>query len=118
MLNKSFSIEQPERITYVSLGDEADIWLRKDILSHVDEIGETYYTADEAYMRSSVSLAQIEEDFDLFYEKAALWRVPDAPAPLSVPERIEAIERENAQLSANLIDTQLALCELYEMIGG
>lgn len=36
----------------------------------------------------------------------------------SKDEYIDKIDTENAQLGQELIDTQIALCEVYELIGG
>lgn len=75
------------------------------------------WEADEAYMRCEHSLAEIEADFDAAFALAAEWKQGgNQTRQASELERIELLEKENAELFRQLTDAQLALCELYESL--
>lgn len=125
MLNTTSYNERPEAIEYVQLPDapEADIWLRRNIqeATHKDDDGNVYpvWMAEEAYMRTTAAEAEIAANFDRFFEYAAAWdfRSLHKP-PLTADEKIALLEAQNKELTGALIDTELALCELFETMGG
>lgn len=88
----------------------ADLWMRKNITEVEDpETGAVSYEADEAYMRTSASRAEIEADFEVWYETASNWQPPQ-PTPKPTPEeRIAALERENKALNEQLSSTMEAV---------
>lgn len=122
MLNRVLFNERPDEIAYSPLPDgKADVWIRRNIREFAVEEDESEticvikWTADEAYMRSKVSRAEIESDLDDAFEKAAAWTNEEAAFP-STEERIGLLERENDELFRQLTDTRLALCEIYESL--
>lgn len=44
--------------------------------------------------------------------------VSPTPGDQTIKERIKELEKENAELSEELTAAQMALCEVYEMVGG
>ena len=59
-------MSEPARIMYMPLPDGyADVWLRKNIRSETDDDGTV---ADEVYLRTSISRADVESDFDRFFK--------------------------------------------------
>ncbi|MBR4434976.1 MAG: hypothetical protein IKS90_02640 [Clostridia bacterium] len=118
MIKRTISTEMLDPVVYALLPTgEADIYLRKNVASFTDEIGDIYYCADEAYMRGKLSLYEIETDFDGAFALASAWGNEAPKSRLSAEERIAALEEEKELLSQQLVDTQIALCELYEMLG-
>lgn len=115
MLNHVIYGERPVELEYMKLPDgKADVYLRKNIQAVEDG-----WAADEAYMRCNYTYNDVETNFDRIFDEAAAWKQgDDEPKPTNLLERVEELERENATLVGQLTDTQLALCELYEMIGG
>lgn len=74
--------------------DTADLWMRKNIAEVTDpETGAKSYEADEAYMRTTATEAEITADFDAWYETASAWQ---PPVPEKKPDtqegRITALE--------------------------
>lgn len=105
MVTKAYFTEQPDDIKYMRLpsSDTADLWLRKNIAEVTDpETGAVSYEADEAYMRTTATEAEITADFDAWYETASAW---EPPAPEKKPdtqeERIAALEEAVEQLKEN-----------------
>lgn len=118
MIKKTVSTQRLEPVLYFPLPNgEADIFLRKNVVELLDKTGDVYYEADEAYMRGEIPLYEIEADFDAAYQKAAAFTQRPGVERTEL-ERIQALEEENAGLEEQLNDARLALCELYEMIGG
>lgn len=125
MLNTVVFNELPLALEYVKLPGvpEADIWLRRNIqeATERDDEGNTYpvWIAEEAYIRTTVEEAEVAANFDRFFEYAAAWdfRTIHNP-PLTADEKIALLEAQNKELTGALIDTELALCELFETLGG
>ncbi len=88
----------------------ADLWMRKNIAEVTDpETGAKSYAADEAYMRTTATEAEITADFDAWYETASAWQPPVPPKTPTQEERIVALENENKQLKEQLNDTMDAV---------
>lgn len=125
MLNTVVFNELPLALEYVKLPGvpEADIWLRRNIqeATERDDEGNAYpvWIAEEAYIRTTVEEAEVAANFDRFFEYAAAWdfRTIHKP-PLTADEQIALLEAQNKELTGALIDTELALCELFETLGG
>lgn len=126
MLNKITYSERPEAIIYCALPDgEADIWLRRGIAetTQTDEEGNVTpaYEAEEAFMRTTAEEAEVAKNFDIFFDYAAKWDPSEWQRRQHEPtsaERIAALEKQNNELAAAIVDTELALCELFESMEG
>ncbi|MBR5949115.1 MAG: hypothetical protein IKZ82_10815 [Clostridia bacterium] len=125
--NKIVFDEPPAPLEYINLPTgEGDVWLRRNItqISRQDDEGNSYpaWEAEEAYMRTTAHEAEIAANFDLFFGYAAAWSYLDLQKQhrkLTPEEKIAQLEEHNRELRSTLIDTELALCELFEtMIGG
>ncbi len=112
MVMKASYTKRPEALQYMPLPGAAgaDLWMRKNITEVEDpETGSVGYEADEAYMRTDASLAEIEADFEGWYERASEWQPPQ-PTPKTTPEeRIAALESENKTLNEQLSATMAAV---------
>lgn len=99
MINTVTFSERPEAVVYAPLPDgKADVWLRRNIRETVvqeDVDGETMtvtaWTAEEAYMRGTMSREEIERNFDRYFDAAAVWTPEQDPVPTLV-ERVERLE--------------------------
>ena len=112
MVTKAYYTERPDSIKYMSLpsADTADLWMRKNIAEVTDpETGAKNYEADEAYMRTTATEAEITADFEAWYETASAWQPPVPPKEPTQEERIVALENENKQLKEQLNDTMDAV---------
>lgn len=95
MVTKAYYTERPDSIKYMSLpsADTADLWMRKNIAEVTDpETGAKSYEADEAYMRTTATEAEITANFDAWYEKASAWQPPVPPKKPTQEGRITALE--------------------------
>lgn len=105
MVTKAYFTEQPDSIKYMRLpsSDTADLWMRKNIAEVTDpETGAVSYEADEAYMRTTATEAEITADFDAWYETASAWEPPvPEKKPDTQEERIAALEEAVEQLKEN-----------------
>lgn len=103
MIAKACFTEYPASIKYMALpSGEADLWMRKNITEVADpETKQVSYEADEAYMRTNATEAEVKADFEGWYEKASAW---EPPVPEKKPDnqegRIAALEDEVEQLKA------------------
>lgn len=119
MIIKAYFTERPESIKFMPLpSGDADLWLRKNIAEITDpETNEVSYEADEAYMRTDATEAEIAADFDGWFETASEWQpTQPAPEPGTDSERIAALEgevktlkQENAALAEELQATKIIL---------
>jgi len=119
MITKAYFTERPESIKFMPLpSGDADLWLRKNIAEITDpETNEVSYEADEAYMRTDATKAEIEADFEGWFETASEWQpTQPTPAPGTEDERITALEGEvetlkveNAALKEELQATKIIL---------
>lgn len=119
MITKAYFTERPESIKHMVLpSGDADLWMRKNIAEIVDpETNEVSYEADEAYMITSATEAEITADFEGWYETAAAWQPPvPEKKPETEDERIAALENEvdtlkakNAVLEEELQATKIIL---------
>lgn len=102
MVTKAYFTERPDSIKYMQLpsADTADLWLRKNIAEVTDpETGMVSYEADETYMRTDATEAEITADFDAWYETASAWvQVMPPKKPDTQEERIAALEDAVEQL--------------------
>ena len=101
MIAKASFTERPESIKYMSLpSGEADLWMRKNIAEVVDpETNTVSYEADEAYMRTKATEAEIAADFEGWFETASAWEPPvPEKKPETEKERIVALEEDVASL--------------------
>ena len=105
MVIKAYYTECPDSIKYMSLpsADTADLWMRKNIAEVTDpETGTKSYEADEAYMRTTATEAEITADFDAWYETASAWQPPvPEKKPDTQEERIAALEDAVEKLKEN-----------------
>ena len=112
MSNVVYYSEQPEAIQYMPLPDSsyADVWLRTNIeettTTEATEDGETEQTlwqADEVYFRTTLSLDEVTEQFEVLFEEApTLTETEDDGVVVSVPgtqDRLDAIEEAIAELA-------------------
>lgn len=91
-------------------GKGADLWLRKNIAETTDgETGEVMYEADEAYMRTNATEAEIAADFEGWYETATNWQPSQPPKDPTQDERLAALEAENKELKEQLNTTMEAV---------
>ena len=108
MVIKACYSQPPDSIKYMSLptADTADLWMRKNITEVTDpETGTKSYEADEAYMRTAATEAEITADFDAWYETASSWQPPKPyKNPRTESERISALEEAVEQLKVNGIN--------------
>lgn len=106
MVTKAYFTEQPDSIKYMPLpsSDTADLWMRKNIAEVTDpETGEVSYEADEAYMRTNISLSEIETDFEFWWEVAAFWSA-EQPAE-DEEEKEESRDAEKlAEIAGSMLD--------------
>ena len=111
MQTKALYTERPAPIHYMELPTgAADLWLRKNITEVTDpETGAVGYEADEAYMRTNATEAEVQADFEGFYTLASAWEPPVPPKPPTPEERITALEEENAELREQLNTTMEAV---------
>ena len=111
MQTKAFYTEQPAPIHYMALpSGDADLWLRKNITQITDpETKEVLYEADEVYMRTAATEAEVEADFEGFYETAAAWQPPQPEKPRTPEERITELEDEISELKKALQATKTLL---------
>lgn len=93
---------KPSVIEFIALPDGVnDIWLRKNIreTTHVDTTTEdnkreiTVFAADEVYMRTKVTKAEIEANFDKWFEIAKEWKPQQDSKKMIVEDRMEALEQ-------------------------
>ncbi len=112
MITKAYFTERPAALQYMPLPGAAgaDLWMRKNIAEVEEpEIGAVGYEADEAYMRTNACRAEIEADFEGWYETSSEWQPPQ-PTPKTTPEeRIVALENENRFLNEQLSATMDAV---------
>lgn len=78
--------------------------MRKNIAEVTDpETGEVSYEADEAYMRTNISLSEIETDFEFWWEVAAFWSA-EQPAE-DEEEKEESRDAEKlAEIAGSMLD--------------
>jgi hypothetical protein len=79
----------------------ADVWVRRNI-ERVDDfidngpdaesVPYTYWTADEAYMRTDAQRADLEADLAAAWAAAAEWAEPTPAEPVPLEARVEALE--------------------------
>lgn len=84
--------------------DGADLWLRRNAVEVTDEDGGISYEADEAYMRTEATEAEILADLDAYWEVAAAWE----PAKTEKPAKLTQ-EEEIAMLKEQLANTMAAV---------
>ncbi len=103
MITKAYFTERPESIKFMPLpSGDADLWLRKNIAEITDpETNEVSYEADEAYMRTDATKAEIEADFEGWFETTSEWQpTQPEPDPGTEDERIAALEGKVKTLEA------------------
>lgn len=100
---------QPEPIQYMPLPgtDMADVWLRKNITAPEEDVEDACWTADEAYFRTALSKAEIQEHFDTLFERDGLLTDP-APTP---EERITVLEEQNQMLTECILELSAKIYE-------
>lgn len=101
MIAKASFTERPESIKYMVLpSGDADLWMRKNIAEVVDpETNMVSYEADEAYMRTKATEAEIAANFEGWFETASAWEPPvPEKEPETENERIVALEEDVASL--------------------
>ena len=126
---------EPEVITYMPLLDGyADVWIRQDITqveettTTIDEDGnetettETYYTANEVYFRTLLSLEEVTENADYLFENEGPVidviteeEIASDDTP-SYAERIEVAEEAILELAELLIETATVTEEITEKL--
>lgn len=105
MVTKAYYTERPDSIKYMSLpsADTADLWMRKNIAEVTDpETGAKSFEADEVYMRTNATEAEIAAAFDAWYDTAAAWQPPTSEKKPDTQEaRIAALEDAVEKLKEN-----------------
>lgn len=80
MRSVTIAADAPERIEFGILGGTCHLYLRKDAREVSDEDGQ-HWEYSEAYMEMTLSeapaAAEIEEDFEAWFEYAASWKRPE-----------------------------------------
>lgn len=119
MIAKACFTERPDSIKYMSLpSGDADLWMRKNITEVVDpETNEVSYEADEAYMRTDATEAEITADFEGWFETASSWEPPQPEKKpgtqderiAALEEEVESVKAENALLKEELQATKIIL---------
>lgn len=96
MINTVHFMTKPERIMYMPLHNGyADVWLRKNIQPETARDGTVDgWVADEVYLRTSMSRADVESDFDRFFKTER-----------TSAQRLDALETAVSDLSS-LITTE------------
>jgi hypothetical protein len=80
---KTIFTELPDRMLYMQKPDgSADVWLRKNV-EEIEYEGTVMYQADEVYLSTRLSAAEIEEQFDSYFEEEI---------PVTVEDLAEAID--------------------------
>lgn len=103
-------------IQYMPLPDgTADVWLRKNIEAVTGEEGETYYEADEVYLRTELSLEEVQDKFDDVFESPEGYAIKaeteDEPASdlEALTARVAALETNMATLATEYISVKSAI---------
>lgn len=100
--------KQPQTILYMPLPDgRADVWLRRDIRQEDTDEGSKAWAAEERYIRTGLTRAEVEARFDALFDAPE----EEPETPKTPEERIEALEQES-------VSTMLAITEIYEMMLG
>ncbi len=99
---------QPDKILYMPLPNgQADVWLRTNIAQATSETSEDEtatgekWTADEVYFRTTLSMAEIEDDFDNLFET---YSVTISAATVTTEERLDAIEAAILELAEVVVN--------------
>lgn len=70
-MNTTQFTEMPQAIQYMPLPNGyADVWLRTNIRSDADADGTAVWLADEMYLRTELSLTEVQQQFDALVQKA------------------------------------------------
>ncbi len=104
--------QQPETISYMVLPTgQADVWLRKNIQltteddDGYDPLAETW-ECDEVSFRTSLSLEEIEANFDTIFENGGVTYDEDAEEEvadgITLADRVEALEESQLETLALL----------------
>lgn len=85
---------QPEPIQYMPLPGtcEADVWLAKNATRIMDGENAGMWEADEVYFRTTMSMEDVQANFDILFERDGLMTDPES----TPEERIAALEEELA----------------------
>lgn len=108
---ETYYSKEPEKILYMPLPTgEADVWLRENIrevevtqeeydteTGIVKSVTSTQWVAGEAYLRTSLSREEIEASFQEIINK-------EEPKSLTIPERLDIIEKKRLEELENLAD--------------
>lgn len=93
-------MSEPARIMYMPLPDGyADVWLRKNIRSETDDDGTVGgWVADEVYLHTDKSRADVESDFDSFFatERTSAQRIEELEAAISDLSSLITTETEQS----------------------
>ena len=100
---------KPETLDYMILPTgEADVWLRKNIVK-----SGSGYTAQEAYMRTTALKAEIQANFNQFFDYASTWDFREwqrQQTPPNLDDKVAVLEQQK-------IDIELAIVEMFEQSG-
>lgn len=82
-----FYASKPEKYLYMKRPDStyADVWLRNNIQSYTNDMGENGYTADENYILTELTEQEVADQFD------TLFLVANHSTP-TIEDRISALE--------------------------
>lgn len=131
-MSKESYLLQPPLIEVYEIGGGTDIILRKNVeQSSMPEMegqeATTCYSCDQVQLRfgGKISIEEIESNFDYWWAlaegKTEIEAIDDAATAEGKPkalERIEAVEASSRSNMEQILQTQEAICELYEMLGG
>lgn len=88
---------KPEAVLYMKLPNGlADVWLRRNVHQEESDDGISW-SADEKYIRTSLTLDEVNEQFDALFDA-------EPEKVLTEAERIAQLEQQNAMLTECLLE--------------
>lgn len=87
---ENLNVRSATRPKEVEVFPAKDCWMRKNITEHEDEENGEYFEYDEVFFISDATEAEIEADFDTFYNVGRDWQPPVEPVEPTWQQRIEA----------------------------
>lgn len=113
--------ERPEGIVSERLGKiyHVDGWAVPDKIDLFEGVVSLVEINEDTYNTLIESITSGETPFDgSLYEQDENNSEPQLTLAQILKNRITEVEDENTQLKEDLLNTQMALCELYELVNG
>lgn len=131
-MSKESYLSPPPLVEVYEIGGGTDIILRKNVEESSmpgmeGQEDTTCYTCDQEQCRypGKITVEEIQGNFEYWWSTAegkteieAIDNAAAADGKLTALERIEAVEASSSSNTEQLLQTQEAICELYEMLGG